>query len=209
MTNLFTLPWRKPFTIVFHSDAVWRWVTRACTTDREGFNRCARKLYKHTRPDNRVTFVIFHARRREQIRHDAIPPFFHDAHSLFFSFFLSFRAIKFLLACPWKQALARTIHKHTHARNVYDRRSIFLINVRFFPRLELLVFILCPPPCSSSSSIRARKILDPLNSRLVPRPCRDLHLTATRCPCMGVNTTRFCFPPCHTLMVINQVNRCS
>lgn len=123
------------------------------------------------------------------------------------SFFLSAQ-LNFSLRVPEnKHSLER--YTNTHARNVYDRRSIFLINVRFFPRLELLVFILCPPPCSSSSSIRARKILDPLNSPLVPRPCRDFHLTATRCPCMGVNTTRFCFPPCHTLMVINQVNRCS
>ena len=144
MTNLFTLPWRKPFTIVFHSDAVWRWVTRACTTDREGFNRCVRKLYKHTRPDNRVTFVIFHARRREQIRHDAIPPFFHDAHSLFFPFFLSFRAIKFLLACPWKQALARTIHKHTRAQRL--RSTFDFFNQRsFLPSSRVTCLHSLPP----------------------------------------------------------------
>lgn len=142
MTNLFTLPWRKPFTIVFHSDAVWRWVTRACTTDREGFNRCARKLFKHTRPDNRVTFVIFHARRPQQIRHDAISP----PRASLFSCFLSTQ-LNFSSRVPEKKTRTRS------NLDTFTTIDVWFLIVRFSPF----------PPSPRFPSPPEKEIFDPLN----------------------------------------------
>lgn len=113
------------------------------------------------RPDNRVTFVIFHARRREQIRHAA--RYLHSSmtrvlSSSFLSLSLCFRAIKFLLV-----SLKRRRYTHTRLRFDFFNQRSFLPSSRV-ACLRSLSFSRVHP-----SARERRKIFDPLNSRLVPR----------------------------------------
>lgn len=155
------------------------------------------------RPDNRVTFVIFHARRREQIRHAA--RYLHSSmtrvlSSSFLSLSLFASAQLNFSSCPWKED-----DTHTH---VYD--SIFLINARFFPRLESLVFVLSLSlefihPREKEERSWTLWILDSFHV-----PCRDFHFNGDQVSAYGSKYDTFLLSTaCHTLMVINRVNRCS